>query len=465
MTTTSTTIASGIAAVIASPHLIEDPAQLAAYEIEGMKPAAAVRPGTSEEVAEVVKFAAAAKLALVTCGARTKLSMGMPPQRYDLALDLSRLDRVVAYDPGDLTLSVEAGVPLAKLAEVLAKHGQFLPLMVPYLRSATVGGTVASGVDAPLRQAYGTARDFILGMEFVTGEGSLVKSGGRVVKNVTGYDLHKLMAGAMGTLGAITKINFRTFPRLGSSRAFVAAFDGAADALAMRHRIGQSSLSPLTLEILSPSAAGLFSSDAAARIEPAPYDANVLSSMHWTLTAGFAGNDRVLERYGSDLGRMARESGAVSVKVLAENELSGAFGRKREFVPIALDSSPATTIVKIGVLPRHMKDIFAAAANAADAAGLRWVAMARGVGVIYLALLPSDRNDDSHRRVAQFTEKVLPAAAEAGGHATIPWCPSGWKTSLRVWGLGRSDLPQMQKLKAVFDPHNVFSPGRFVGRL
>ncbi len=465
MTTTPATIASRIAAVVASPHRIEDPARLAPYAIDGMKPAAAVRPGTSEEVAEIVKFAAAAKLALVVSGARTKLAMGMPPQRYDLALDFSRLDRVIAYDPGDLTLSVEACVPLAKLAEVLAKHSQFLPLMVPYLHSATVGGTVASGVDAPLRQAYGTARDFILGMEFVTGEGNLVKSGGRVVKNVAGYDIHKLMAGAMGTLGAITKINFRTFPRPASSRAFVAAFDGAADALAMRHRIAQSSLSPLTLEILSPSAADLFSSDAAARIEPAPYDRSMLSSRHWALATSFAGNDRVLERYAGNLDRLAQESGAVSVKVLAEDQLPGAFGRKREFVPIALASSPATTIVKIGILPHRMKDILAAAANAADEAGLRWVAMARGVGVIYLAVLPSDCNDDSQRRVTQLTEKIFAIAAEAGGHATIPQCPSGWKTSLKIWGLERGDFPQMQKLKTVFDPHAVFSPGRFIGRL
>src|SRR5262249_49239431 len=155
-------------------------------------PTAAVRPGSSEEVVEVVKYAVVEKLALVSCGARTKLGIGSPPSRYDIALDLTRLDRVISHDPGDLTLCVEAGIPLHKLSGELAKHGQFLPLLVPYFDRGTRGGTVATGVDSPLRQFYGTARDYVLGMEFVCGDGVHSKSGGRVVKNVTGYDLHKL---------------------------------------------------------------------------------------------------------------------------------------------------------------------------------------------------------------------------------------------------------------------------------
>ncbi len=124
--------------------------------------------------------------------------MGAAPRQYDLALDLTRLDRVIAYDPGDMTLSVEPGIPLRRIESALAEHRQFLPLVVPFMDRATVGGTIASGVDSPLRQFYGTARDYVLGIEFVTGDGASAKSGGRVVKNVSGYDLHKLMIGALG---------------------------------------------------------------------------------------------------------------------------------------------------------------------------------------------------------------------------------------------------------------------------
>src|SRR6202030_378400 len=112
---------------------------------------------------------------------------GLPPRQYDLALDVTRLDRIVACDPGDLTVAVEAGIPLKKLASVLAEYTQLLPLAVPYFDRATVGGTIASGVDTPLRQFYGTARDYLLGVEYVTGEGVLAKMGGRVAKKGTGY--------------------------------------------------------------------------------------------------------------------------------------------------------------------------------------------------------------------------------------------------------------------------------------
>src|SRR5262249_17594815 len=147
------------------------------------------------EVAELVRFAVSHKLAVVCCGSRSKIELGMPPGRYDLAIDLTGLREIVHYDPDDLTLSVDAGLSLAELAGALAARNQFLPLAVPFAETATIGGTVASGVDSTLRLQYGAARDFLIGAEFVDGTGRLCKSGGRVVKNVTGYDLHKLLIG------------------------------------------------------------------------------------------------------------------------------------------------------------------------------------------------------------------------------------------------------------------------------
>ena len=205
--------AAQLAAIVGEVHLLTESEHLAPYAVDGKIPAAVARPGSSEEIGEIVKFANAEKLAMVITGARTKLAIGLPPRQYDLALDTTRLDRILAYDPGDLTLSIEAGVQLGDVQRTLAQHGQFLPLEVPYMNRTTAGGTIASGVDSPLRQSYGTARDYILGLEFVTGEGIAAKSGGRVVKNVTGYDIHKLLAGSLGTLGVITKINLRTFCR------------------------------------------------------------------------------------------------------------------------------------------------------------------------------------------------------------------------------------------------------------
>jgi glycolate oxidase FAD binding subunit len=460
MSLTGTGASSRLGDIAGNANVLNDPAQLAAYEIDGKVPAAAV--GTATEVAEIVKFAAAEKLAIVTSGARTKLGMGFAPSHYDLALDMTRLDRVIAYDPGDLTLSVEAGVPLHALGRTLAEHRQFLPLSVPYMAQTTLGGLLASGVNSPLRQFYGTARDFLLGMEFVTGDGVAAKSGGRVVKNVTGYDIHKLMIGSLGTLGVITRVNFKTFPLPIRTRGFIARFATADRALDMRHRVARSALTPLTMEIVSPRVAELFESEAASRYEPAPMPANVISRTEWALTAGYAGNDDVLTRYATDLQRMAEEAGAKGVAVLAEN-LQPAFNRKREFIPIALASSPATTVVKMSVLPMRQAGVLAGAQRAAESHSLRWAAMARGLGVIYFVLSPAERSEDARARIQQVTDAIHAACAELGGHSTIPWCPAEWKNVLQIWGPPRADFALMQKVKRVFDPQGVLSPGRFVG--
>jgi glycolate oxidase FAD binding subunit len=463
MSTAGATVSSRLSDIVGPLHVITDPALLSAFAVDDKKPSVAVRPQSAAEIADVVKFAAKEQLAIVTSGARTKLGMGLPPRQYDIALDMTRLDRVVAYDPGDLTLSVEAGIPLHQLGGILAEHRQFLPLAVPYLSQTTIGGTIASSVDSPLRQLYGTARDYLLGMEFITGDGVAAKSGGRVVKNVTGYDIHKLMVGALGTLGVVTRMNFKTFPMPADSRAFVAAFQTVERACGMRNRISQSPLAPMTVELFSPGVADLFSSEAAARIEPIPMPANTISGTRWTFTCVFSGNENTLKRYESDLRRMAEECGAVDAMVLAGPQIAPAFAHKREFVPIALSSSPAATILKISALPIKLAEAIKIAAQVAESRRLRWVAMARGVGVIYFAVLPAERNEETKHRVAQASNHILEACAALGGHATIPWCPGDWKDVLKVWGLDRSDFAQMQKLKSVFDPRAVLSPGRFVG--
>ena len=458
-----TAAATHLAEIVGDASCSTDSSQLAAYEIDGVRPSAVLHPATAEEVAEIVKTAAAEKLAIVPCGTRTKLAIGSPPSKYDVALALTRLDRVISYDPGDLTLSVEAGISLRKLADILAERRQFLPLAVPFFGRTTIGGTIASGVDSPLRQFYGTARDYILGIEFVTGDGTIAKSGGRVVKNVTGFDLHKLMVGSLGTLGVLTKVNFRTFPLPLGTRAFVVHFKTATPALDMRARISQSPLRPLTMEVLSPEVANLFYSEQATRLEPKPLLPSLLSADTWAFTSGFAGTDNTLNRCETEVRKFAADSGAVAITTVSAEHIPGAFGRKREFIPIALASSPAATILKIGVLPSKLSDILTEIQAAADSDSLRHAILARGLGIVYVALLPNSKDDSSRIKVARAAARIQSACARLEGHTTIPWCPTEWKSHLSIWGPERADLPQMRKLKTVFDPHAILSTGRFVG--
>jgi glycolate oxidase FAD binding subunit len=454
--------ASQIANILGTNNVKMDMDSLAAYAIAGKTPSEVVSPSNAAEVVEIVRHAASAKRAIVAAGARTKLSMGLSPSRYDVAIDMTRMDRVVAYDPGDLTLSVEPGITLGKLARVLGEHGQMLPLGVPFAARTTIGGTIASGVEAPQRQLYGTARDFLLGAEFVTGDGVLAKSGGRVVKNVTGYDLHKLLIGSLGTLGLITKLNFKTFPLPLNVRGFIARFRSYEAALDMRDRIALSPLLPMTLDIFSPGVARLFASTAGAGAAREPMPEGILSDDEWALTTGYSGNEGALARYETELKKMAAESGATGI-MIASDTLPAAWARKREFIPIAIASSPATTVLKIGVVPSKLKLILKAVGDAGQRKEVLGVAMARGIGVLYIALLPPDAGDDSKRRVANCVGAIQSAATELGGHATVPWCPDAWKNDLNMWGTATPDWTEMRKVKNAFDPGGILSPGRYVG--
>jgi glycolate oxidase FAD binding subunit len=444
-------------------NVIGDPAQLAAYAVDEIVPAAAVLPASVQEIGEVVRFAAGEKLSLIATGARTKLGIGAPPSRYDIALDLTRMNRVLAYDPGDLTLGVEPGIGVAALLGTLAEHRQFLPLLVPYFRQATIGGTLASGVDSPLRQAYGTARDFVLGMEFVTGEGVASKSGGRVVKNVTGYDLHKLLLGSLGTLAIITRVNFRTFPIPPISCGFLANFAGLQEALKLRHSIAKSPLAPITLEILSPEMTGLFARHTPQSDPTLAAPGPFFAPAQWTLAAGIGGNEQVVARHVTDLTRLAKEAGALDVHVLDDQTRPAVWGRLRECFPLMLQASPAAAIVKISALPGQTKEILGAARRIAEHCEVPHAGVARGIGTVYVALLPAVADAATLERLARAASELMKACEELGAPATLPWAPLALKQKVDVWGAPRGDLALMQRLKKVFDPQGILAPGRFAG--
>lgn len=425
-------------------HVVTESEQLCGYRLGAQTPKLAIRPGSDQEIAEIVRFAAAEKFSLAPTCARSKLDMNIPLREYDVAVDMSRLDRVLAYDPGDLTLSVEAGLPLRKLAGLLAEQRQFLPLAVPFEDRATIGGTIAAGLDSPLRQFYGTARDYVLGMEFVTGDGELVKSGGRVVKNVSGYDLHKLMIGSYGGLGVITRINLRTFPAPASMHGFLACFGSAAEAAGMRNRIAQSPLRPLTLEIMSSSAAELLFRE----LFP------TRPTNTWMMLVTFGGTEQIIERYERDLQELSAGADAI---LLDEREAATGLAQVREFGSIVLGSAPEIAIVKMSVLPTQMAPLLDEAVHIAAKHELPSAAIARGVGVIYFAFLPSASDEESRLRTISALDELNEAVERCGSSFTIPWCPQKWRSAIRPRKTNRNDLETMRKIKRAFDPHGIFA--------
>lgn len=188
-------------------------------DVAGVKPRWVALPESTEEIAAVLRAASAHDLAVVPVGSGTKLHWGRPPERCDVLLDTCCLNRVLEHAAGDLVVRVQAGVTMGALAEALAREGQELALDVPD-PEATVGGTLAAAVAGPRRLRYGTARDLLIGATVVLADGTIARSGGKVVKNVAGYDLGKLFTGSQGTLGVIAEATFRLHP-LPAARAWV----------------------------------------------------------------------------------------------------------------------------------------------------------------------------------------------------------------------------------------------------
>ena len=235
---------------------------LASYAVDGVIPSEVILPDSIEEVSRVIASASTEGRAVIPLGGGTLASTGNQPRRYDLALGTSRLDGVLYHEPADLVASVQAGTTVADLRSVLAKGGQALPLDSPFPEQATIGGVIAAGYSGPSRLSFGEPRDWLIGIKVVTADGRVSKAGGRVVKNVTGYDLCKLYSGSLGTLGIIVEANFKLTPLPDGHATIIGAFDGPGDAFQAAKSLLSLSYHPHSLQMIDGTIAGYLDEDA-----------------------------------------------------------------------------------------------------------------------------------------------------------------------------------------------------------
>jgi glycolate oxidase FAD binding subunit len=406
------------------------------FSCSGVIPSVVVSPPSVEGVAETVRAASQARLALVPSGNGAHLSIGWPPRRYDAALSLRRLNRLLAHEAGDMTVTVEAGTTLAALNEALAHAGQWLPIDPPREEETTVGGLIAADRNGPLRLACGKVRDYLIGIRVVTAGGAILRGGGRVVKNVAGYDLPKLFVGSFGTLGAIVEATFKVRPRPAASRLFV----WHSESIEVATRRG--------LELLESTVAPVF----AEAINAAGAEAVGLGQ-DAALLVGCAGSRAEVAAQASAL--QAVGGGAVRD---CDPAVSGAVMKAvRAFSHAATEDA---LVARVSVLPAQLPALLQRfESEAVSRALLTEIAAHAGSGVAWCQA----HAPQGALPLGLYAEWMRIHTRQAGGWIVFEHVPPDLRDRLDPWGFSEPSVPLMVKIKRALDPGDIFSPGRFVG--
>ncbi|MFN0072512.1 MAG: FAD-binding oxidoreductase [Chloroflexota bacterium] len=421
-----------------------------AYSVDGVQPSFVCEPGTPEEVAAILGLAHRERAAVTPRGGGARMSVGFPPRQADIVLLTGRLSGVVEYEPADLTVTVQAGMPFAALQTLLRDHGQMLAMDPPAADRSTIGGIVASNSSGPMRLLYGTARDLVIGTRVANAEGMLTKSGGRVVKNVSGYDLNKLYTGSYGTLGVIVELSFKLHPLPQGQGTLLAIFSSVERAQDCVQRIVKSPLGPAALTIVSVSTAR------AILHHEVPAGGVALIAM----AAGF---ERAVERQIRDMAVLCGE--ALITDTPESPEAEEIWAAVRRFADLTEATSDA--ILKLSVPPARSGAALQTLAALSVVCELPLDSLAyAGTGVVFARVhLPGSSDARSLEGLVRLVTEARAWAHALRGSLVVEHCPSGLKETLDVWGDVGSSFRVMQALKEQFDPAGVLNPGRFVGHL
>jgi len=440
-TTTASRLVPELRAICGAEYVVEDPAELQRFRIGHKPPAVAVTPGSADEIAAILCFANEHGIPVLPAGGCTEQTAGLAHEA-PIMLHTKRLTEVEHYDPADLTVGVGAGTMIATLCEMVGADQLLFALDPPLPQRSTVGGALATGIHGPMRHGYGTLRDFCIGIRFVTGDGRKAKGGGRVVKNVAGYDLMKLLIGSWGTLGIITSASFKLFPAPRQTRTFIAEFTSAKEALGFRDGILRSPLSPMCLELVSPRAIRLQS--------------GAESPDAWLLCVRASGSDAVLARYRAELG-----SGATR-ELEGENECEwwqaiADFPPAREELraaPLVVNWSLSTVSIsvplqEVGTVIERISSLVSPGWMTANMVGRV------GTGHLLVSLTLEDVEamgsavSDVIDRLRNQLSRQASMVMRSGPH------PRGF------WPMTPTDIKSMLAVKQALDPRDILNRGRF----
>ena len=417
----------------------------ALYAIDGCTPKAVVLPASIRDLQEVLQFAAKQDLSVIPAGAGTKLGIGNLPEKVDVVLSTMHLNSVIEYEPADLTVTVEAGIRLADLQKALAKHRQFLALNPPYAERCTIGGIVSTNTSGAFRLRHGTARNQVLGMRVVHANGTVVKSGGKVVKNVAGYDLNKLYIGAFGTLGIITEIALKLSP-IPTRQAIVAAeFQDIQNAV----NTGLSIVSSQTL----PTFVNLF-------INFDPRHPETPGQRQFTLVTGFGGDPETVAWQSDQSREIMEQNGGKGVATIADEPQQRIQETIQEFS--ANNGNTESVIVKVNLKRTDIAEFSEHIIGANWTHNVQMMALL-GNGVLYLTIPVVSETD--FQALSDVLAALRQSALEVQGNLIIERAPPELKRYIDVWGPVGKTLHLMKQVKAKFDADGLLNPGRFIASI
>jgi glycolate oxidase FAD binding subunit len=427
------------------------PELLAEYAVDGLKPQAVVQPKSRQAIAEVLRWAASEKLAIVPRGGGTHLSLGNLPSRLDLVLDLSQCNRVLDFEPADLTATVEAGITLEALQRELAQGGKLAPLEAPLAHKATIGGILATNSSGPLRYTYSLPRDWLIGTSVVGPYGVETRAGGKVVKNVTGYDLNKLYTGSLGTLGVIVETTFKLAPVHTDSGALVAVFPSMQKAIDQGQELLKQVYAPQGIHavnsvVLEKLGVPLASSDE-----------------QFVLLTFFTGRSRAVQRRLEESTRLLRDNGASHLERL-ESQQASTLMRQLTDLGWSPDTAPQLGL-KVNLPPSTISEVSTWAQSEQLHRPDGIIAdLGFGQAHFFWWRQPGTQEVPDSDAVTA-TGELRKLVSTLGGSVVVEHCSPSVKQKIDVWG-DRPELVELiTRIKHSFDPSGILNPGRFMGRL